>query len=149
MLCSYFLPDVPNNNAFTDNSIDEIRDFVVSHEEELKRVHVDCSHWVVVDQEGLETMTVIMVERPYEPGEDGEVGKASHDWRGVRLRCEDVWSMFCNLRIANMGFEDFVVGNAQEDGRRMYEKDGTAWGEGEVNKKMEAELKKLKDEGHV
>ncbi|KAE8153430.1 hypothetical protein BDV25DRAFT_27931 [Aspergillus avenaceus] len=73
-------------------------------------------HWVAIDEKGLgeETCLLAQYEEGREPDADGEV----REFKMCRIPWASAWSMFCNLDLANMDFEEWVeedVGPVEED----------------------------------
>lgn len=140
---------MPTKNDFAGKSIDDIRDYVVKHEAQWKKLDIASHVWLIIDQEGLDNMTVVLAEYPCEDSDDGEYEEGSNEWRGVRLKCEEAWSAFLNLQIANLCFEEFVADEGRQVGRGMHEKLADGSEEIMVYEKLEVALKKLKEDGYI
>ncbi|RJE22181.1 hypothetical protein PHISCL_05467 [Aspergillus sclerotialis] len=147
-----------SNNVFAGWTPDEIEEFIVERESLFKKLRMD-NNWIIIDDKGFETETCLVCEN-YEPDEDDEDGDEEDDeekeeneipaYRMVRIRWLNAWSMYVNLDIGNMGFEDWMDDEAgiQEDG--TYKQAG--WIEGSDNdepEKREEALKKAKEEGVI
>lgn len=145
------IPEISGPSDFAGKSIDDTRDFMVSHESQLLKIEALASLWLILDQEGLENMTALLVERVFD-GSIGERGEHTNKWMGVRLKCEEAWIMEANLSVGNMGFEEFCdVDDDKKDGG-MYEKrraDCIRESEAKAIEKLEAELQKLRDGGYI
>ncbi|KAF7196931.1 hypothetical protein HII31_01849 [Pseudocercospora fuligena] len=70
------------------------------------------SLFLILDDQGIQDETVIIAQRHF-----GEDDKYTNVFDKVRMPWQGVYSMWCNLDIANMDFEDFCEGDeADEDG---------------------------------
>ena len=49
---------------------------MTSHEEQLKKINANNSVWLIAEQEDLENMTVILVERMF----DEDIGNMGNEW---------------------------------------------------------------------
>ncbi len=165
LLTSLTLPDesptptsIPLNdisqNDFANSSFSDINAFVRSHEAKFKALALTTSNWLIIDQKGLDTSTCLVVEQVYDSEYTNEEGRMTDDFRAARLPYTEAWSMYCNLDIANMDFEDWVDEEAgvQRDGAYLWvgpfpgDDDKTS---ADTEVKREATLKALRDLGHV
>lgn len=134
-------------------SISEITNFVRDNEARLKELEISNHLWVIIDQAGLDNSTGIVVETHY----DYENKGYTYDFKAGRLPLVDLWGMYCNLDIANMGFEEWMDQDAglQDDG--TYKWVGPFPGSNEAIEKSQKEteaklavaLKVAKDLGHI
>jgi hypothetical protein len=60
--------------------------------------------WVILNKIGLEASTCLLAEHVF----DEEKMKFTDDFRAARLPLEEAFSMFANLEIENMRFEEYV-----------------------------------------
>jgi len=149
------------DNAWAGSSLKDVEDFC------LDVLHAEDpgdhgpSLFVVVDSVGFEGRNAIVVERAI--GEEDEDFKSLDSFVKLRVPWDEVGSVWCNLDIANMGFEDFGEPrdyNADDDGgdERAKAESGDGWhdyepmggdlGEKNAEKKAKA-LQRLKEEGRV
>jgi hypothetical protein len=140
---------VPRQNDLTNSTLEEINTFVRSHEPAFQECNLMTSLWLVIDQQGLEDLTCILVQQ--DSGEDEETlqFRMLDSFKAVRLPCAEVWSVLANLHIANMGFEDFADedGGLGEDG--TFKCVDTAFIHGGEIKERDEALKALRKLGHV
>ncbi|KAJ7291244.1 hypothetical protein C8J57DRAFT_1271938 [Mycena rebaudengoi] len=128
-------------NEFAGMSLDDVNAFVRANEAGLKAMELRTGNWVCEQ---------FYNDDEEEEEEIPEDERLTSEFRAVRCPYEEAWSIFCNLDIANMAFEDFVdeEEGVQEDG-------AWRWGLIDTNEKLEVEakrqeaLKKLQDLGHV
>lgn len=140
---------VPCPNDFTNATINEINAFVRSHEPAFKECGLGTTLWLVIDQEGLDNLTCILVEQDHGEDEEGKF-KMLDTYKAVRIPCQMVWGTLCNLQLANMGFEDFADEDKGEGEDGLYRYTGVASYVGdEVIKKRNDVLKVMKQLGHL
>lgn len=106
-------PSIPpiqlsGKNDFADSSLDQIYSFMSSRKSDIEALGLDQALWLIIDQQALDSLTCILVEEGL--GHDPETGDQIEGggYQAIRMPCEATYSMFCNLAIGNMGFEDFV-----------------------------------------
>ncbi|KAJ7123563.1 hypothetical protein C8R44DRAFT_735208 [Mycena epipterygia] len=129
------LPDISGTNDFAAMPFAEINAFVRTHDTGLQDLDFSTGNWVIIDNQGLETSTCLLCEQYYNSGEEAH-------------------SVFVNLDIANMGFEDFVDEDAgqQEDGSwkwASFPPDTDAKEKSEADIKRDEALRELRDGGHA
>lgn len=114
-------PDIspPISNAWAGASLSTIETFV-KDAWDLESNAIDRTLYLVIDDEGLRAKTCIVAERICsfeEPPSGGLETRWSgvHDYNRVRMPWNRATSMFNNLSIANMGFEDFVEVDLDSD----------------------------------
>lgn len=156
-------PTVPplldfNENDFAGSTFEDINKFLRTNEAKLEALHIATKNWVIIDQKALDTETCLVVEQLYYYNEEQDTGQFLPDeFRAARVPLTFAWSMYTNLDISNMGFEDFVDEKAgiQEDGawkwigpfKRTLSAHERADREEEA--KRQKALKALRDLGHV
>jgi hypothetical protein len=141
------------NHDIANASLKDINDFVLSQESQLKELDIATVLWIIIDQDGLESDTCILVQRKY----DAESGEMSNECEAVRIPYVEAWCMFGNLNIANMDFVDFLYEDAglQEDGTYKWcgpfptQNEALIQSSKEAATKREKFLKLAKDLGHV
>jgi hypothetical protein len=156
----------PPDNEFANASPDDVLGFILHNIEGFKALgYEEVVRWVILDAEGIETSTCLLAQRIFRYDEATKTGCYTDKQRFVRLPLELAWSMFANLDIGNMGFEDFATLHDAPEGHEElpeprdgeYEleetfkkSDGSS---GMLNKdalrKREAALKTLRDLGHI
>ncbi|KAK5174018.1 uncharacterized protein LTR77_001098 [Saxophila tyrrhenica] len=87
------------SNAWTGASISDVEGWVrdVNHEDPP-------SMFLLLDDEGVQNRTVVFAEQRF----DDETDELTKDYNKCRVPWADVYSMWCNLDIGNMGWEDFT-----------------------------------------
>ena len=139
---------IPPQNAFANHTLAQINTFVRSHEAELAAVDLSSSVWLVVDQIGLDNLTCIVVEQETGENEETEDFEMKDTFRAAWVPCSEVWSIFANLTISNMEFEDYMVSvEAGEDGFWTY--DTETFKKEDIIERRETALKVLKKLGHL
>lgn len=138
-------------------TLEQINDFMWNNKEKLQNYGISCYNWVVIDTIGLETGTCLVTERVYESGDNDQPSGHGKRSRACRLPYEQAWGMYCNLDIANMGFEEWVDEDAgiQSDGTWKWV--GPFPASNEISKKIEDRmqarreqaLQAMKKLGHV
>ncbi|KAI5241309.1 hypothetical protein E4T43_05560 [Aureobasidium subglaciale] len=113
--------------------------------------------FLVLDSEGIRTKTFVLGHLPYEYHDLDD----PETWKGrfekVRLPWDDTYIMWCNLDIANMGFEEFTVegqdgeGKGDEEGWFTHKQIGEAGDHltDEGKEKRRKEEERLMEEGLV
>ncbi|EME86911.1 uncharacterized protein MYCFIDRAFT_172604 [Pseudocercospora fijiensis CIRAD86] len=94
------------------------------------------SLFLILDDQGITDETVILAQRHF-----GEDDKFMNNFDKVRIPWSGAYSMWCNLDIANMEFEEFCEGEADEEG--WWEANDFAKGVGDD---LSDEKRELKDE---
>jgi hypothetical protein len=143
----------PSDHGFAGFTMDDVYKFIRTNETRLKELNSNVLNWVIIDQHSLESSSCILAQREF----DGEEMKYEDRFRAVRLPLTRAWSMYANMDIANMGFEDWIDEDVglQEDGTYKWigPWPGTNEGENkldrEIDAKREACLKIAKDLGHI
>ncbi|KAJ7123553.1 hypothetical protein C8R44DRAFT_620998 [Mycena epipterygia] len=148
------LPDISGTNDFTAMSFAEINAFVRAHDTGLQDLDFSTGNWVIIDRKGLETSTCLVCEQYYNSGEEGGEEGMTDEFRACRMPYEWAHSVFVNLDIANMGFEDFVDEDAgqQEDGSwkwASFPPDTDVKEKSEADIKRDEALRELRDGGHA
>jgi hypothetical protein len=138
------------NHDFAGANLSDVSNFVETNETQLKKLNFTTYNWVVIDQNGLDSSTCILVHRKYDPKKK----KKSHESEAVRLPFGEAWLMFANMDIANMGFEDWVddAAGLQDDGTYKWVGPFLPLNEAlerEVNARREASLTIAKDLGYI
>jgi hypothetical protein len=142
-----------HDQGLADSTFDEIGIFVRDNATQLANLNITTYNWIIIDQTGLDSSTCILVHRLYNEGKK-EIG---HDFNAIRIPFTEAWSMFTNLDIANMDFEDWADMDAGVQGDGAYKwvgpfPDSNAILAAEREKaeaKREVALKVAKDLGHV
>ena len=111
-------PDIrpPTSNAWAGASLSTIETFVQGAWDFLESIEInalDRTLYLVIDDEGFQDQTCIVAERNtnFEEKPSGECKahrSGVHDYNRVRMPWSRATSMFNNLAIANIGFEDFI-----------------------------------------
>lgn len=91
-----------SNNEWKEKSISDIETFMLS--EGNKKIGLNLNTFIVLDDQGVEDGTVVLLDRLY----DDEEEKLSERFNKVRVPWAKAYIIWCNLDIANMNFEDFV-----------------------------------------
>jgi hypothetical protein len=155
--------DATFDNGWAGASLKDVEGFCLDmiHSDEMEMISPGL--FVVVDEAGFEKREAILCERDVKEPEDDEGEFEDLDsFAKMRVPWSELHSCWCNLNIANMGFDEF--GERREDGDGGGEVvDGTGaegWhdfntdvhdeglGEKEAKRKEKA-LKKLEKEGRV
>jgi hypothetical protein len=132
------------SNEWQNSTLEEVEAFVLS----LKDGHINTSIYVLLDEKGLEDKTCIVGERRF----DDETEEQMDVFNKARVPWEEVTSMFVNLDIANVDFEDFCNEENGDDEDNWFTWNSSEFGaalgldEDELAKRGEA-IKKLEDEG--
>ncbi|KAK8049830.1 GroES-like protein [Apiospora phragmitis] len=112
-------PDIrpPISKAWAGASLSAIETFV----EAVRHIEsIEPDLYLVVDEEGLGGKTCIVAQRIY-GREDKPSGGCEarwpgiHDYNRVRMPWDRTMTMFDNLSIGNMGFEDYIEYNFDKD----------------------------------
>lgn len=141
------------NHSLANATLDEVNTFIRAHESQLQDLDITAHHWIIFDQQSLETDTCILAEQVF----DEEKMELSNGFRALRIARPEAWSCFANLDIANMGFEDFADLDAGllADGTYPwvgpFEPSNAALerADEEQGKKREAALKAARELGHI
>ena len=148
------LSDEPiQDTSLANSTLSEISKFIETNEAELGKMEITSDNWIVIDQEGLDSSTCILVNRQF----DEETNEIGQEFKALRLPLTEAWPMFANLDIANMDFEDWIDEDTgvQEDGLYKWvgpfptENEGITQGKSDVEAKREAALKAAKDLGKI
>ncbi|KAF2718968.1 hypothetical protein K431DRAFT_122962 [Polychaeton citri CBS 116435] len=112
------------DNAWSGSSVEEIEQYVMElHRADLKGVNT--SLYVIVDEEGLRDNTCVFGEHILDDTEwDTEHKlKDTGEFNKVRMPWDEMYLSWCNLDIANMGFEEYceglLDGDADEEELRL------------------------------
>ena len=155
--------DATFHNAWAGSSLKDVEDFCldVLHAEDSPTDGP--SLFLVVDAAGFEARNAILAERADD--EEAEDYVPLDSFVKMRIPWDEVNSVWCNLNIANMSFEEFgeprkddagdkggqgerVDGESGADGWHDYELMGADLNE-KNSKKKEKALQRLKDDGRV
>ncbi|KAA8647652.1 hypothetical protein EYZ11_004809 [Aspergillus tanneri] len=130
------------NNSFCGKTADQIHDFIQENESKLSKMDLTVSHWVIIDEKGLEAETCLVCENT-EDDEDVE-----EPYRMARLPWSQAWAMFSNLDIANMDFDEWVDEEAMrdEDGAWKWVGPFSESEDGEIEKKIQLAIEKARRE---
>ena len=125
--------------------------------EALDKLRMVTRNWIIIDDKGIETQTCLVCEDyqlDYEEQQEVEEGEKEEKefpaYQMVRMRWVNTWSMYCNLDIANMGFDEWVDEEAGEQDDGAYKP--AQWIEESDNKepeKREEALKKAREGGII
>lgn len=127
------------NNSFESLTIRQIESTMIKLDPERKG---NTSLFLLLDEQGVRDQTVIVAKRIFgDGGYTDEYDKARVPWKSVYL-------MWCNLEVANMGFDDFVD-DYEPDGSkgRWFAFRATADDDKDDVEEMEEEIKKLEKDG--
>jgi hypothetical protein len=141
-------PSILTTNDFANSTPTDINNFIRSNNHILQSLDLTVSNWVIIDQKGIDSSTCLVADQVY----DMDEMRMTDEFTAARLPYEWAWSMFANLDIANMGFEDWVVEEKGMKGDGTYEWVGEgAMGEQgrEVVERKEKALEALREQGDV
>jgi hypothetical protein len=117
----------PPENTWSGASLEDIEAYCLDVEQGDNE-QKGASLFVLIDSAGLESKTCILASLPEDYYENPTAFRGRYD--KVRVPWDDVYMIWCNLEIANMNFEEFVVeeeGEGDEQGwftyRSIYEGD--------------------------
>ncbi|KAF2671668.1 hypothetical protein BT63DRAFT_176896 [Microthyrium microscopicum] len=141
------------DNDLADLSMDKLRDLIQSKISKFQDLNITTENWVMIDQTSLESEQCILVNRIY----DDEAEEISWEIQALRIPLTEVYSMYANLDIANMDFEDWVDEDTgvQEDGTYKWagafepSNEHIEKSEIETDERRDAALKAAKDLGHI
>ncbi|KAH9904204.1 hypothetical protein F4778DRAFT_86392 [Xylariomycetidae sp. FL2044] len=140
--------DISNNNAWRGAKLEEIEAYALELSRSDTRT-VSSSIYLVLDDEGVRDRRVVLGERAYDDDED----KLTDVFQKTRVPWDEAYTVWCNLDIANMGFEDYCDegAGADENGWWQYnEEDGGADITSDENKaKRDEEIQKLEKQGRA
>ena len=97
-------------NAWADANLKDIEAYCLNLERGEQK---GAALFVVVDSEGLENKTCILVSLPEDYYDNPGAFGGKYD--KVRVPWDDVYMIWCNLDIANMNFEEFVEEEEEGD----------------------------------
>ncbi|KAK1145739.1 hypothetical protein N8T08_003977 [Aspergillus melleus] len=143
-----------SNNAFAGKTPDEIYAFIQASEEKMSDNDLTTGNWLIVDERGFRTETCLVCSLNDLDEEDEEEDEYEERDRSrflmARLPWVESWSMFTNLDLANMGFEEWVDEEKGKDADGEYTWVGPfSEVDQEVVKKREAALEEARKEGLV
>jgi hypothetical protein len=135
------------------STMGDISDFVRTNETQLKELNISTLSWIIIDQNGLDCSSCILMHRQY----DVEKMEMSHKFKAIRMPFIETWIMYANLDVANMDFEEWLDEDAglQDDGTYKWigpfppSNEGLVQAEKEKEAKREACLKVAKDLGYI
>ncbi|KAI7241463.1 hypothetical protein KC330_g505 [Hortaea werneckii] len=138
--------DADPPNAWKGASIAEVEEYVLRVANGSVRKGVNMSIYLLWDDRGVEEHSVIVGERRFDDDSD----KLTNDFDKLRCPWDCAYTMWCNLDISNMDFEDFTdqdVGR-DEDGWYKYSLEDLPPDISEENEQKRREtLEKLEREG--
>ncbi|KAH8591015.1 hypothetical protein B0O99DRAFT_744844 [Bisporella sp. PMI_857] len=143
-----------DKNYFEGMGFQEIFEWVCENEMGLLERGFYTGVWIIIDQVGLDTGTVVLCEEVDEEENDWEVEDKS-PWRGTRLKCEEAPSLLANVSIGNLCFEEYLHEHgyppAQVSEEGLWEKSRTLFPPGLYDEydKRNAVLEILRQQGHV
>lgn len=107
-------PPVPEDlsNEWIGSTLNEIESFVL----DLSRNSDGYigGQFVVIDEEGLPSKTCILGDRVYD--DEADPPARTDKFNKMRLPWDEAYIIWCNLELANMGFEEFTDEDGDENG---------------------------------
>ena len=101
-------PILDLDNEWAGKSFEEVETFALANSDPDEHHELNFGNAVVVDEKGLQDGTCIIMARVMIWHEDSDEMEWPNKMNKVRLPWEDVGSMYVNLDISNMDWEDFV-----------------------------------------
>lgn len=99
---------------FQGKSVQDVEGIVLSKHKAGART----SLFLILDDNGVRDETIIVAKRAINPVEGQEL--YLDVFNRARVPWIETHSMWCNLSIANMDFEDFVIESPRADGKRRW-----------------------------